>query len=1051
MKIAELQLAAFGPFENVALDLSADGLHLVYGPNEAGKTSALRAIEGFFFGIPGNSTDNFRHDYAKLRIGATLVRQDGESALLFRRKGNKNTLLDADGKAVDDARLTPFLGGLSQEVWRALFSLTRAEIEQGNADILAGKGHLGEALFSAGLGGAGVSGALADLQARSEALYKKSGSKPKINELKARHDDFRRRLVETQLSFAKWDSARKAVEQAESQTLRLRNELKGLHDRERLLERRILGRSAAESRRRALRALEAEDISETLFARSAELAALARRSGEFRKQRDALPELEARARATEAAWHEKRVHLFPGRESGETPTVSRESEECLKVHARQCIEAQRKAKEALERIEQTETRLQRTTMALAKTGVIEGVDTLKALVDEAASAGDLDAAITEGRKRTLKLEREIETALASLGLWNGGDTRALAALAVPPDATIDRFEALASEARDRINAATRDVERLESELSTRRKERQNLAAESDTPTPDRLAALRKTRDAQWGEIRAKWKAGERPSDEPALEVIFPATIAEADQVADRMMRDSQLVERRIQADRAIAQTEVALAAAGKALAVTQAAADESKQAWKAEWAECGLAPRPTREMRPWLRSRLDILEMAKRLDETSLSLTEAEAKRARLQTRLSAALSDATSDFAVLLATARQRVTDANRSEGERRQLTKQADDSSAELERAHGESTRANEVLEKARAELAEALIRCGFTADTPAEAGLVLAEDLAAHWHLDQERRRAAETAESARETVTAFTLEVAALAKAIGSSASHLDPEAHFELLESRLLRGQTLQQEIGTAEARLRDAGLGAESLEAFAESLLAEDEGAAESDLRSTHDRLVLAESEHATAIADLADAKRELAAMSGRDDSAQLEEERQNVLAELGGHATRYATLVAARELLRQAVERFREENQGPVLSRAREHFRTLTLGAFSDLRAGFNEKDEPVLRAIRATDESEVPVEGLSEGTRDQFYLALRLAGLENHLAAHGPMPLLVDDILITFDDARAEAVLKVLGELSRQIQVVLFTHHEHLIALAENALGAGKIHAHRLGGNPA
>ncbi|MGA2260798.1 MAG: hypothetical protein ABSH28_05110 [Acidobacteriota bacterium] len=59
------------------------------------------------------------------------------------------------------------------------------------------------------------------------------------------------------------------------------------------------------------------------------------------------------------------------------------------------------------------------------------------------------------------------------------------------------------------------------------------------------------------------------------------------------------------------------------------------------------------------------------------------------------------------------------------------------------------------------------------------------------------------------------------------------------------------------------------------------------------------------------------------------------------------------------------------------------------------------------------IGVEGMSDGTCDQLYLALRLASLENHLEAHEPVPFVIADILINFDDSRAEATLKVLAEL--------------------------------------
>jgi uncharacterized protein YhaN len=60
--------------------------------------------------------------------------------------------------------------------------------------------------------------------------------------------------------------------------------------------------------------------------------------------------------------------------------------------------------------------------------------------------------------------------------------------------------------------------------------------------------------------------------------------------------------------------------------------------------------------------------------------------------------------------------------------------------------------------------------------------------------------------------------------------------------------------------------------------------------------------------------------------------------------------------------------------------------------------------------------------------------------------MPLVVDDILIHLDDRRAQASLAVLGELSRNMQVLFFTHHARLLELARQAVPAHQLKEHRL-----
>jgi uncharacterized protein YhaN len=83
------------------------------------------------------------------------------------------------------------------------------------------------------------------------------------------------------------------------------------------------------------------------------------------------------------------------------------------------------------------------------------------------------------------------------------------------------------------------------------------------------------------------------------------------------------------------------------------------------------------------------------------------------------------------------------------------------------------------------------------------------------------------------------------------------------------------------------------------------------------------------------------------------------------------------------------------------------------------------------------VPLEGLSEGTRDQLYLALRLAFLEDYSARNEPAPLIVDDIFQTFDDERASAGLKVLAGTAERFQTVLFTHEMSLVEIARREIG--------------
>ncbi len=176
--------------------------------------------------------------------------------------------------------------------------------------------------------------------------------------------------------------------------------------------------------------------------------------------------------------------------------------------------------------------------------------------------------------------------------------------------------------------------------------------------------------------------------------------------------------------------------------------------------------------------------------------------------------------------------------------------------------------------------------------------------------------------------------------------------------------------------------------------------------------------------------------MDGNSTAALLADKEQHLLAQLTNAVEEYAVFRIADELLKRAIERYKEKNQSPIMSRASSIFRELTLKSFSGLIIDSNDKAEPEMFGVRAKDGSLVNLSGMSEGTGDQLFLALRLASLESYLDSNEAVPFIVDDILVNFDDERAVATLKCLQALSRRTQVVLFTHHSQTVKLARETI---------------
>ena len=181
-----------------------------------------------------------------------------------------------------------------------------------------------------------------------------------------------------------------------------------------------------------------------------------------------------------------------------------------------------------------------------------------------------------------------------------------------------------------------------------------------------------------------------------------------------------------------------------------------------------------------------------------------------------------------------------------------------------------------------------------------------------------------------------------------------------------------------------------------------------------------------------------LALMDGSGKAADAQADAEALLAQIRSDAERYVRLRLATSVLRETMKQFREKNQGPILEVASRVFARLTLGSFCGLRVELNDEGAPVLLGVR-NGATTVPLEGMSDGTSDQLFLALRVASLENYFRDHPPIPFVVDDILIKFDDDRAVAALETLHDLARHTQVVMFTHHQHVLDLATQRLPEG------------
>jgi len=298
-----------------------------------------------------------------------------------------------------------------------------------------------------------------------------------------------------------------------------------------------------------------------------------------------------------------------------------------------------------------------------------------------------------------------------------------------------------------------------------------------------------------------------------------------------------------------------------------------------------------------------------------------------------------------------------------------------------------------------------------------------------LDKQLAKERENLESARKTVAGLDAQLLRMCEEAGCAVYADLPEA-----EERSRKRRELEAELKSVEERILSLSAGA-TVEEFVQAAAELDPDTIDPEIQRLEEQIKVLSSEKTSLTENIGSLRNELDRMDGSARAAALAEERQEILGRLEPDARRYARARIATHILDLAIERYRDRNQGPMLNRASALFAGITCGAFAGVRAEFDGSGQPVIAGVRRDGEP-VHVSGMSDGTADQLYLALRLAGLETAIEKSGPMPFIVDDILIKFDNERAAAALKVLADLSARTQVIFFTHHQHLLEIAEQHL---------------
>lgn len=1156
MKIRGLILTAFGPFTERELVFNEVGLHIVYGPNEAGKSSALRGLKALLYGIDERTHDNFIHANDKLRIQGHLQISDDRELAFGRRKGRKNTLLSPDGEALDEQALAPFLQGVTPELFESLFGIDHQALVQGGNEILEQKGEVGQALFSASLGSHALHAVLEDLDDSAKNLFLPAGSKPLINSAIRTHADLRAEIRKRSLSSKEWDEHRRALARTEEDLKRIqaeladnRTEINRLQRIQRVLpkfsRRRELFRELvsldevvilhddfSERRRKAVNALETaqaivgkatprlEGLQQQLAGLSTNQALLEQaeniedlhaRLGGHRKAKQDRPHLEAETKQlladAESILKENRPDLeFKDIEQLRPVVAKRQS--IANLGNREAV-LNARAEQAATSLRETEKRLQTARKERDEIAESGSTDALHRAITAARKQGELDASIQSTQSQLASQQAECVADLSRLTLWQG-ELDEMALMALPNRESIHQFEESYADLSKRIQRLEEKKDELIDALQDTSQRLDEIERVGEVPTEVSLKQARSERDAVWQLLRRQWIDNEDVSVEASeyhTEVTLPDAfenrLVSSDEVSDRLRREADRVHALASLQ---AKQEGVQQKAQKLAEQLEAASAEKAQLdtdWQAMWAPCQIVPRTPREMRAWLDAFEKLRDQVAQLNLLRRKETELAQNRSTQLQRLNAQLiqleraASTSNELEIVLLECEALAGQLDEAKRKRDSLSKEVKDRESDVESLNEEHRLATQALEAWKAQWAAQMQSVGLRSETsPSEVDNFF-ENLRALFSKLGEVEKLRIRIGSIDEDAATFRIQVEDMVATIAPELSELPADDAVARLNAQLSENRSrhtkrrqiedqLEQaaqeiedsnasimtmtdrldtlcveakceshdQLETAERRSADYLRIKAAIDSIEQEILDAGEGSTIAELEAQTegidpDNLPGRITELNNKIEDELEPKRtelasargreekELELMDGSDQAATLADQAQATLASIRSYAERYIQVKLAGKILRDQIERYRQENQGPLVKRASEYFSALTLGSFDGLITDFNERDEPILAGIRPSGER-VTVEGMSSGTRDQLYLALRLASLEKYMESSEPMPFIVDDILVDFDDARSQAALNVLAELAERTQIILFTHHSKIVEQSKKVLGA-------------
>lgn len=562
MRLRRLDLTRYGKFTDHCVDFGervprAPDLHVVYGPNEAGKSTLFAAWLDLLYGIGMQSTFAFLHPYSAMRIGGVLDLSSGVREFV-RIKRPQNSLLDAHEQPVGENAILGELGGIDREAYRTMFSLDDDTLEEGGESILKARGDLGQLLFSGSSGLAGLSSKITDLHSEADGFYRSHARSGQLHDLQNQLDRLKqeRAQIDTQAArHAELAEAAKSAKARHDETAARRGEIQARKDEiQRLLNARPrlarlrslrdqlapveglpdapagwaealpalreeeikletqIGLNAAEMER-LVSAVEAIGVDEAALGLAAKLEGAASLRARYLTAEKDIPDRRQKLRDLDhaIAFHLRQI-AREGEANPERLILPASTVERLRELIESHLGAEMAADKAAEELSEARHRLKAAAGALADfadaASAGRGRENLLANLKEALAAfraSDHAARRRLAERACLEGRAALKDSLAALAPWHG-DVDQLVAMVVPELETLQRWKAAQEAVQKRIDQHLGDMGRLKGECTRLSAQHDAVTSVTGLVTDQEAATVRAERDHAWAEHRSRLDA-----------------------------------------------------------------------------------------------------------------------------------------------------------------------------------------------------------------------------------------------------------------------------------------------------------------------------------------------------------------------------------------------------------------------------------------------------------------------------------------------------------------------------------------------------------------